>query len=288
MVASTSSPLSHFTRNIAFGKRLLDDAVELELVALRLFSLPSFTHQSVSFLCFSDLRGLRSTRLRHLGHVSDPVDPLRTSPCFLVVGQEHRGGRLLVRVEPLPNDVLLVVGPVLELGIRGAADYTSSGKSVQCVCRCAAGTARSISSSSGHVDARPRCRASCPRVVEERVERLGLRHRAREAVEQEAALGVVRLGRGARRPARSRPRPGRGRRVAMTSRPAPAGSVPFGLAPRAACRRSRSAGSPQLLAETLACVPLPAPGGPTKTSRITTSLRPRMRVARPPPPERPS
>src|ERR1019366_3852270 len=113
MVASTTSPLSHLTRNIAFGSASWTTPSNSSLSPLGSFrSRLSAKKRAVSFFLrllevperFDDARG----DLVHAPHSRDAPQDAEA----LVVGEElcrHR----LVRTDAIPDDLLVVVCPVL-------------------------------------------------------------------------------------------------------------------------------------------------------------------------------
>ena len=129
--------------------------------------------------------------------------------------------------------------------------------------------------------AAPRASSGLPRLREHRVERLGLRDRAREAVEDEAAPRS-RAARGAPRPRRSRPSSG-------TSLPRPCSRLRLACRARVPARdrvaqhvAGRDLRDAEPLAEALRLRALARPGGPEQqrgAARVIARRLPRMRAA---------
>ena len=189
-----------------------------------------------------------------------------------------RSGDLLERVLDLGVDLV-----DRSLGMDRRRRCRASSGSTRRAARSARGRSRAVAAiASGVSSARPSSRARFEQPLEQRrvvghlelehdveraadlgeqvVERLRLRERAREAVEDEAVARVVR-GRAARGSARSSARRGRarrGRRSASRSRPSGVAC----LHRRAEDVAGRDVRDPYSPAIRFACVPLPEPCGP--------------------------
>ena len=272
MVARTIEPVVALHPEHRVRQRLLDDAVELELVALRLFSLATFTHASSvsSTPAFTSDRA-REHALRHLVHACRLRRLVSGCPASRNTGSSV--GVSSARRRRAASERRL---PGRRPGARGrrpgGAGYTSSGKSVQCVCPCAGALRARSGASSRHLERERRTSSFWPVLGEHRVERLGLRHGAREAVEQKA----VRCSRARR--VRSSMRP----MTTSSGTSPPAAMVcdelgrerPVGLRARGACRRSRPAECRTWRRRPSPACPSPHPAGRRRRARMAMLVPP--------------
>src|SRR4029077_8190749 len=117
IVASTTRPLSHFTRNIAFGSASWTTPSNSSLSPLGSFrsrrSLMNTRHSSCLLAGTERLEDARGDFLDR----ADSVDPPENAE-LLVVGQKLGGHRPVCR-EARADDLLVVVRPVLEVSTRG-------------------------------------------------------------------------------------------------------------------------------------------------------------------------
>ena len=203
-----------------------------------------------------------------------------------LVVREELGGHRLVRIDALCGRPLRGRPPGARGRPRGEEGYTSSGKSVQCVCP-SAGRLHARSGGRAAPRGRGRGRASgrVPRAVAPRA----------------SACGTVRGKPSSRKPRSQSGAPGplvdepddhvvRDEAPAAIFATRSAGRLPSVFAARSMSPGRDLRQSPTCAQTTFACVPFPAPGGPTNTSRMPApqSFRTRMREVRAPPPERPS
>src|ERR1019366_6113107 len=113
-------PVVAFDAEHRVRQRLLNDAVEFELVALGLLALSTFTHEKTSLLvslpgylgteCLHDAPG-------HVIHASPPVHPPQDAEALVV--RKELGCHCFVYVDALPDDLFAIVRPHLEVRIRG-------------------------------------------------------------------------------------------------------------------------------------------------------------------------